>query len=201
MKRSTLIMTTAILAGTIFLAGCEDSKKPEALSFKSMEQCMYQRPLDQNELDWEKICEDAMEAAQKEHERTAPRYAPSGSDGDDLCEQEHGDDACYERKDADGNSFWTPFLAGYVVSSMLNNNGQRIYHYSKSQPMYYSKGDRKMYTASGGYAATTFGRSSVSRSAVSPVRSTPKLTTPVSIKSTGGFGRSATAARGGSFGG
>lgn len=201
MKRSTLTMTTAILAGAVFLAGCKDSKEPEALSFKTMEQCMYQRPLEKNEAEWKVICDRAMLAAQKEHERTAPRYAPSGSDGDDLCEEEHGDDACYERKDENGNSFWTPFLAGYVVSSMLDNAGHRNYSYSKTQPMYYSKSDRKMYTASGGYAATTFGRSSVSRNAISPVRSTPKITTPVSIKSSGGFGRSATAARGGSFGG
>lgn len=201
MKRSTILATTAILSGAIFLSGCEDTKKPEAMSFKNLEQCLYQRPLDQNEIEWEQICKNAMEAADREHDRSAPRYAPSGSDGDDLCEQEHGDDACYERKDSSGNSFWTPFLAGYVVSSMLNDNGHRTYGYSKAQPMYYSKSDKKMYTASGSYGAKTFGRSSVSRSAISPAKSTPKITTPTSIKSTGGFGRSATASRGGSFGG
>lgn len=190
MKRSTLVMTTALLSGAVFLSACNDDRN-DTINFQTVSQCMQQRPAGEDFDSWEDICENAIENAKAQHERTAPRYAPTGSDGDDLCEEYHGDDQCYKVTDNNGNSFWMPFLMGYVVSSALDSSGKRYYTPSKSQPLYYSSKQKSYMTSTGSFTtAKAYGRSTVSSRALTPPKTTPKISTPTSVKSSGGFGAS-----------
>lgn len=199
MKTSTkarTLMSVALLAGAVFLAGCEE--KQDTLSFKDKDQCMTLQPSDQTKNDWEKICDDAIANALKEGEANAPRYN-SGS----LCESEHGA-GCVERKADDGSSFFMPMIMGYMIGSMMNN-GSPTYITNQSKPYYYSKKDKKYYNSTGYAVPRTYGSSktytSTTRAAAPKVNT---VRTPASVAKTGGFGASRSAAVGGrssSFGG
>lgn len=214
MKRSAKIMTTTVLTGAVFaLSACQEEQN-QAMNFSGAAQCYQQRPSDVGFSDWRQICDDAEENATEAHEAEAPRYALSGSDGDDLCEEVHGDDQCYRISDNSGNSWFVPFMAGYVVSSMMDNSGSRYYGYSNSRPLYR--------TSSGGYTNSNFKYTTSRLNSTTAVRTNPtsyraptkpktysavpaaSKMTSTSIRSTGGFGASSTrsvSSRSSSFGG
>lgn len=203
MKRSNKILMTTMLTGAVFALSACQTEQNQAMNFSGAAQCYAERPDDVGFSEWADICDQAEENATEAHEAEAPRYAASGDDGDDLCEEVHGDNQCYQMTDSDGNSWFVPLMAGYFISSMINNNGNRTYGYSDSRPLYR--------TTSGGYTNGTFSYNTNRMNGVQPVRGNPTSYTAPStprtysntaaVRSSGGFGSSSTAGRSTSFGG
>jgi uncharacterized protein YgiB involved in biofilm formation len=108
----------AIGIAAVFLAACGD--KQEAKVYTSVNDCVNQNP-EQSE-----TCKTAYQDALKEAERTGPKY---NSQRD--CEEEFGASQC-NRVQSGSNSFFMPFMAGYMLSNLLSPRG----YYS--QPMYTS---------------------------------------------------------------
>lgn len=204
MKRSKKIMMTTMLTGAAFaLSACQTEPPEKAYNFSSPDACYNQIPEGTWMDEWKPVCDEAFENAKTAHEVEAPRYALSGSDGDDLCEEVHGDDQCYQMTDSSGNSWFVPFMAGYLISSAFDSSSNKYkYGYASSKPLYK--------TSSGGFTNSSFAYSTSrlntsSRVSSNPTRyttSTPKTyTSAPAIRSTGGFGASSTSSRSGSFGG
>ena len=205
MKRSKKIMMTTMLTGAVFaLSACQTEPPEQAYNFSSAEKCYNEIPDGVWMDEWKPICDEGFETAKKSHEMEAPRYALSGSDGDDLCEEVHGDDQCYQMTDSSGNSWFVPFMAGYLIHSAFDSSSNKYkYGYSSSKPLYKTK--------SGGYTNSSFAYSTsrlngVNRVSSNPTRyttSAPKTYTKApTIRSTGGFGASSTSSRStSSFGG
>src|SRR5690606_15347144 len=59
-------------------------------------------------------CERAMSEARRLAEAEAPRYATR-----EECIAAHGIDQCDERRDANGHSFFMPFMTGFLMAQMM----------------------------------------------------------------------------------
>lgn len=196
MKRSTNMkaLTIGLLTVSAFaLAACQQ-EEATAFNFTSVEQCISaSRSVDAGFTAQE--CRDGFAAAQKSYTETAPKYASQN-----VCEAEHGDDACTVVQGSDGSSIFVPMMVGYMMGSMMadKDTKRRSYTYV---PMYSVKGGG--YATSTGYYTSSLGtKSSMSTSTfyskpASTVKAAPM--TSVSVASKGGFG--GVKAGGGGFGG
>lgn len=193
MKKSTKL-TLTIMAATsgLSLSACSDNTQ-EAKQYSSLEECKSGSDFTDEQ------CEESYQAAQKLHEQNSPRYASRG-----LCEGEFVVGQCEQRVNNNGQSFWSPFLAGYLVSNIISDRGS----YRYASPYYAGSGGRQ-YTWNGGVINTTRDangrliRTIDKKTIKNNVRQKPaKIMTKTSVVSRGGFGsRSRSRSGGRSYGG
>lgn len=197
-------MMTTMLTGAVFALSACQTEPEQAYNFSNVEKCYSEIPDGVWMKEWKPICDESYKNAKTSHELEAPRYAQAGSDGDDLCEEVHGDDQCYKMTDSSGNSWFVPFMAGYLIHSAFDSRTNKYaYGSSSAKPLYK--------TSTGGYTNSTFAYNtsrlnSASRVSSNPTRystpSTPKTyTSAPTIRSSGGFGASSTSSRSASYGG
>lgn len=127
-----LLALGSIAATSLALAGCAGEPPGEVL-FSSVDQCIT-AGMD------EQVCQAGYQDAMQAHLANSPQF-----DGLAACEAEYGEGQCTEQANTattgGGGSFFTPFLAGYLLSSTLNNIGD----YNRY---------RGTQVSSGGYGAT-----------------------------------------------
>ena len=169
-RRITLLGAASVIA----LAGCQE-EQAEIVVFDDPANCAASGVDAQT-------CEEQFAQAQAEHEETAPRY-----DAREVCEAEHGADACIE--DADRPSIFMPLMAGFLMGQLLSGRGF---------------GSRAMVpTAGSGYATTDgntrasnlSGRGTVAASALTTRGADTRNAAPLtrsSVARAGGFGGSRT---------
>jgi len=109
----------ALGVASVILSGC-GAEKEDATIYTSLEDCKQDYP------GAVERCEAAYQTAVDEAMRTSPRFS---SEYD--CEHEFGPNQCQQVNNG-GGSFFMPFMAGYMVSSLLSPS--RYY----SQPLYTS---------------------------------------------------------------
>lgn len=115
--RGRQVLALGSLAATATLAGCGEPA-PENRLFTSVENCLSAGFS-------EAVCEGEYQTALQRHLAEAPRF-----DGQAACEAEFGTDRCTEVPAGSGGaaagssqSFFVPFLTGYLVSSALSRVG------------------------------------------------------------------------------
>ncbi len=141
---------------------------------------------DKTELTLEQ-CEVAYQQAQAEAERTAPRFASR-----DDCYAEYGSGNC---RQSNSGGFFMPFMAGYMVSSLISDMTYPRYYNPVYSRYDRSRGYGTIVTGSGYPLRDSYGNGSYrvpasSTKAQAPAKIKPKVTKTVSK---GGFGSSASA--------
>ena len=158
---------------SITLAACSGGSEEEVQVVSSVEDCTASTSLTLAQ------CEVAYQQALEESARTAPRYTSQAA-----CEAEFGYDQCNRTN----QGFFMPFMAGYMVSSLLNRGGgysnNPVYHYRNRGSSY---NDRIM-TSDG----SVIGRAGQRSYKVSSSDLKPKPS-PTRTVSRGGFGSTASA--------
>ena len=103
---------------TVFY-GCNNSNE-EVMLVESVDDCQDKTGLSQRE------CEVAYKNAVAEAQRTGPKYSRRRD-----CEVEFGYDQCWRHE----QGFFMPFIAGYLVSSVLDSRDRYnpVYHYGGSR--------------------------------------------------------------------
>ena len=119
MRKGFIAKPLALGVASIMLSAC-GSEREDAVIYTSLEDCTQDYPDDVER------CEAADKTAVDEAMRTSPRFS---SEYD--CEHEFGPNQCQYVNNSSG-SFFLPFMAGYMVSSLLSPS--RYY----SQPLYTS---------------------------------------------------------------
>lgn len=194
-KRSASLQLTTMLAGaaSLTLAGCDDpgagaqagwdpnrGEQIEAFSYKSLEECKSANEVSDQQ------CDTSWAAAQKDDQKSAPRYEARAS-----CEDVYGAGNCVPRSEQGGGSFFTPLLAGFVIGRMLDGGdsyrGTGLYRRNDD----YGGG---YYSTWGGRLGRDYGtgRTVITRESIDPpdvIRNAPpKVQTRTSVVSRGGFG-------------
>lgn len=161
-----------VIAIAAVLAGC--SPKQEEVRFvTSVSDCATNSGLSMAE------CEVAYKKALDEAKRTGPKYNNRYE-----CETEFGDNRCQRSS----SGFFTPFMTGFLVSSVINNIGNRYNPvYSYANP-YSNHRDRLMLSD-----GTVVGRTGSRTYSVPQGTSTKKMPTARKTVSRGGFGSAASA--------
>lgn len=149
-SKSPILALGTIAASSLFLSGCGEDPADGDVLFTSVGQCMSSGVGAQ-------LCWVAYQDAMRAHLTSAPRFTNKTS-----CEAEYGAGQCVEQetstvpgnKGSTGN-FFVPFLAGFVLSSAINN-ATEYYSHRRRQEEEASSGDG----GGGGY----YGSSAVYRS-------------------------------------
>lgn len=119
-------LTIAIAASA--LVGCSDDNQ-EAEVYRTVNDCIADNP-EQTEQ-----CEVAYRDAVNEAIKSGPKYSNEAA-----CIADFGPDNCNSYSTQSGQSFFMPFMAGYVISSLLDNRRYRsapLYtSYSRRSPAY-----------------------------------------------------------------
>lgn len=158
------------IASILAVSGCSDGPQQQARIFKSIADCKAQMP------DTPNVCEQAYTEAQKEAERTSPKYNSVRD-----CEAEFGQGHCRDYSSG-GSSWFIPAVAGFMIG---NYAGRR-----SNQPVYTGTGN--MYGGWYGADGVRYGSTSSSRVQVPEraFKSKPSVTRTISR---GGFGSSVVA--------
>ena len=114
------------IAATISLSACSSGTQ-EAAVYRSIDDCNDSNP------GQKEACQLAFENAEKEAERTAPKYRSQRD-----CEDEFGYDRC--RRHSSSSGVFMPMMAGFMIGRMLNG-GRYSYNpmftsYSRHSPYY-----------------------------------------------------------------
>ena len=151
-RRPFLALGT-IAASTLALSGCGD-QTPSEVMFTSVDQCV-QSGMDRQ------VCQAGYQDAMRAHLATAPRF-----NGMAACEAEYGAGHCSEQpansvpnNTGGSGSFFMPFLAGYMLSSALNNIGDYSDYRRRQEEMGYYYGSTPIYRNRSGQTVTTTVRS------------------------------------------
>lgn len=194
MKRSKNAKLTLMVAGSaLALSACgQNSRQHEAETYRSLDACK------EAGLFSDAQCEASYNEALKVHEESAPRY-----NSERLCENDFVIGNCVQRTSNSGGVFWSPFMAGFLVSQILDRDNRSQY-YSTS----YYRGPRgRYYTWDGIEMRSSRGTDGRARWTVSndTVKAKPKpakVMTRTSVISRGGFGsRTSSRSSGRSWGG
>jgi uncharacterized protein YgiB involved in biofilm formation len=118
MRKSFSLKPLTIGIAGVLLSACS-SDREEAIVFNTLDECVNSNPSAAAQ------CETAYKGALEEAARTAPKYNTAND-----CEFEFGPNQCQQVGSGSG-SFFMPFMAGYMVSSLLS---PRPYY----QPMFTS---------------------------------------------------------------
>ncbi len=113
MRKAVSPKPLALGVATVMLSGCGDDRE-QAMVFTNLDDCVNQLPEQAEQ------CQLAYQSALAEAERTAPKYNSQSS-----CEYEFGANQCTSYRADNGSSWFMPFMAGYMLSSL-------------SSPRYYS---------------------------------------------------------------
>lgn len=199
MMRSKSLTLTSLMAGASLTLGACDGTPPvsqadaqlnkdpvEAFAYASLDQCKAENKVSDEE------CDKGYAAALKD-DANAPRYAEQKT-----CEDVYGAGQCVPRSQANGGSFFTPLLTGFIIGQMLDGGGYRgTGLYRRGNDYYTGWGGRVNHD----YAT---GRTSVGRYGIDPpaqVRNAPvRVQSRSAVVSRGGFGggsRSYSGSRGG----
>lgn len=131
MRKWFAVKPLTVCIGAMFLSAC--GEEPElATIYTSIDECASENP------NYMQECTSAYQEAKDEALRTSPKFV---SEGD--CEFEFGQDNC-EYVSNQSSSFFMPFMAGYMMSRVVNGfgNNQRRYY---SQPMFTSYARRSVF--------------------------------------------------------
>lgn len=187
MMRSKSLTLTGLMCGASLTIGACDgtpdvsraeaqlNKDPvEAFAYASLDQCKAENKVSDEE------CDKGYAAALKD-DANAPKYAEQKT-----CEEIHGEGQCVPRSQANGGSFFTPLLTGFIIGRMLDGGGYRgTGLYRRGNDYYTGWGGRVNHD----YAT---GRTSVGRYGIDPPASVRQAPTRVQTRSTvvsrGGFG-------------
>lgn len=116
MKRSRTVSLGILGAAAFGLAACQQEEQTEAAAFPDEKSCIA--AADQNGWFSREDCATTFAEAKALHAQTAPRY-----ESRELCEQEHGPEACAGDPAAatgsGGGSIFMPLLAGYLIGQAL----------------------------------------------------------------------------------
>ncbi|MDR3434608.1 MAG: DUF1190 family protein [Rouxiella aceris] len=181
--RSSRMTPVALAISAVFmLSACEQSDDTVAL-YKNADDCSKANPSTSAQ------CTTAFNAAKKEAEKTAPKYANRAD-----CVAEFGEAQCTQvpaqagmsaESQQSGGSMWMPLMAGFMMGRMMGGGGYA------QQPLFTSQSagspaNGKFVDASGkSYGPATTGRSmNVPPSAMAPKPATTSTVTR------GGFGES-----------
>lgn len=118
MRKAFALKPLAIGVAGILLTGCGEEKQ-QADIYTNVDECINDHP------DAADVCRTAYQNALDEASRTGPKYSTQND-----CEYEFGNNQCQYVQTQSG-SFFMPFMAGYMVSSLLS---PRPYY----QPIYTS---------------------------------------------------------------
>jgi uncharacterized protein YgiB involved in biofilm formation len=177
MKRSKKLTLTLMAAGSSIALGACGEKRQESEKYASLEECKAANVFSDEQ------CQTSYNSALTMHEKSSPRYNSRA-----LCEQEFNINRCEQRTNSNGSSFWSPFLAGYLVSNIVD--GSRSHYYSSP---YYNTRYGRSYTWNGDLIdtrRTSDGRirHSVDKKAVTAKPKPARVMTRTSVISRGGFG-------------
>lgn len=166
-----LLKPLTLAIASITLAACGE-KEEQVQIVSSVEDCTANTSLTLAQ------CEVAYQQALEEAARTGPRYTSQAA-----CEIEFGYDQCNRTS----QGFFMPFMAGYMVSNLLNSASYAynpVYHYRNGRSSY----NDRMMMADG----TVLGRAGQRSYSVAQSNLKPKAT-PTRTVSRGGFGSIASA--------
>lgn len=112
-RRAALVLMAPLAGGVAFaLSGCGGEAAVEAISFHDIPECT-RFGADPDE------CQDAWNAAQAQHLRSAPRYVDRAE-----CEANFGADACEPAPERHaGGSYFMPMMAGFLMGQMMTPRG------------------------------------------------------------------------------
>lgn len=170
MKKSASL---APIAASLLLVGCGEEKEVANI-YTTLDDCISDNPNAVSQ------CTTAYESALEEAKRTGPKFASMRD-----CEYDFGANQC-QRVQSGSSSFFMPFMAGYMLSSLMSPN-----YYS--QPLFtsYSRYSPYRYNWMGAdgryYGDLRYRRVKVSKSAFKPK---PAV---VRTMKRGGFGSTAKA--------
>ncbi|MDF0699377.1 DUF1190 domain-containing protein [Rhizobium sp. MC63] len=170
-RRPFLALGT-IAASTLALSGCGD-QTPSEVMFTSVDQCVASG-MDRQ------VCQAGYQDAMRAHLAAAPRF-----DGMAACEAEYGKGQCTEQQanavpnnTGGSGSFFTPFLAGYMLSSALNNISDYSDYRRRQEASGSYYGSTPIYRNRSGQTLTTTVRSGGADSVTAPSRQSVK---PVNV--------------------
>lgn len=118
MRKFFAVKPLAVGVAGVFLSACSDNRQ-DAVIYQTIDDCVDDNPGAATQ------CEAAYEQALAEAYRTGPKFNSM-----DDCQYEFGPNQC-QYVQGNSGSFFMPFMAGYMVSSLLSPR----YYY---QPMYTS---------------------------------------------------------------
>jgi uncharacterized protein YgiB involved in biofilm formation len=122
-RKHRALKPLALAVSSVLLASCSTNQE-EVYVVETPEDCTYRTSMSYEQ------CEVAYKKALAEAERTGPRY-DSAAD----CAAEFGNEQCHQ---SSSGSFFMPFMAGWMVSSMMNNSSRQ----SMFNPVYKRQADR-----------------------------------------------------------
>ncbi len=172
MKRSKTLALGLMATSAIALTACSDDQI-ESKSYRDVDSCIADAVYTKDQ------CEGSYQTAKTFDELSGPRY-----DTRATCEGEFGTSRCTERSSG-GVSYWSPFLQGYLISSLVNKatGGPELH----SRP-YYSPRRGGYYTAYGTRVNFDSRGASVPRESMTATSKPAKVQTRTSVLSRGGFG-------------
>jgi len=198
MKRSTWLRLCLMGAGGAYLSGCSDSSEQETVIYKTAKEC-----IDAGVFSAE-TCEAQYQQAKALAEQDAPRYS-----GQNQCEGDFGYNQCY-RQD---NGFWSPFMAGFMMSTVtravaegISGQGARYYYDRKRQkegllrPVYRTSDDYFHYRTSANIPVGQVGRTAKPYRVNSSILTTFPTDKGKVIRSSGSYGTKAKTISRGGFG-
>jgi uncharacterized protein YgiB involved in biofilm formation len=107
MKRSRTAALLLMGTAPLLLTSCTEEATTREGLYTSIDACVTQT-------DDRPACERAMGEARQQAEVEAPRYATR-----EECLAAHGAEKCEERRDANGHSFFMPFMTGFLMAQMM----------------------------------------------------------------------------------
>lgn len=108
MRKHWAMKPVSLGVASVFLTACGDSRE-DAIVFTSLNDCINQLP------GQEQTCEVAYEQALEEAARTAPKYNDRNQ-----CEYDFGSGQCVVYRNNDGNNWFMPLMAGYIIRDLLS---------------------------------------------------------------------------------
>jgi uncharacterized protein YgiB involved in biofilm formation len=147
-RKPPILTLGTIAASTLLLSGCGDSTPAEAM-FTSVDQCVS-TGMDRQ------VCQTAYQDAMKAHLANAPRF-----NGMAACEAEYGAGQCAAQpasstaNNGGGGNVFMPFLAGYMLSSAINNIGDYNNYRRREEANGSSYGSAPIYRNRSGQTVTT----------------------------------------------
>lgn len=168
MKKSTAILTLALMGSAGILTGCGEDIP--ASTFSSVAQCAASGQYTMQE------CQKGFEDARIDNKKNAPVFM-----SEDECEEIFGDDAC-ERGNEGGSSVFMPMMMGYMMGSHSSHKS-----HSKVYPQAIYKDRSGTYVNSGGsYFGSKFGSVKVNSSNSSALGKPSTATSTRSVSVTRG---------------
>lgn len=164
-RKSPLLALGTIAVSSLALAGCAGEPPGEVL-FTSVDQCI-QGGMNQQ------VCEAGFQDAMQAHLTSAPRF-----DGLAACEAEYGEGQCTSapatanNNGGGGGSFFMPFLAGYMMSSALNNLTDYGNYRRLRQDQGYAYGTSPIYRNRSGQTLAPGSSRNANGTAIAPGRQT-----------------------------